>query len=425
MQNQGNIIRYELEAHVFDWEIAPGKTIQAWGYNNQIPGPVLHANVGDTLIVTLKNNLPEPTTIHWHGLRIPAKMDGTEEVQGAVMPGESFEYQLEVKDAGTFWYHPHKNETVQMERGLYGAMVITAAEEPVFDEERILVFDDMKLDENLEFTKPSWWLPRWRERHDGRQGDVRLINGKQEPTLSMAAGQIERWRLVNAASARYLKFSLQGKSFQIIGTDGGLLEYPVDATEILITPGERVELAVGPFQEGEQFEIQSLPYKHGTTRKEKIESFATVNITDYQASKAAFPIRMRVIEPLATRDAQPTREVHLQVGPSLKNGINFMINKHQHLHDRPVKVGELQIWDIYNDMMMDHPFHLHGFFFQVLEINGKSPDYLAWKDTVNLPPLSKARIAWMPDDRTGMWMYHCHILEHIEAGMMAHFEVQA
>ena len=103
--------------------------------------------------------------------------------------------------------------------------------------------------------------------------------------------------------------------------------------------------------------------------------------------------------------------------------MDFLVNDEAHFNDKPVKVGELQIWEVSNPSLMDHPFHLHGFFFQVIEQNGKAPEYKAWKDTVNLTPGSKTKIAWMPDNRPGTWMYHCHILEHHAAGMMANFEV--
>jgi FtsP/CotA-like multicopper oxidase with cupredoxin domain len=110
------------------------------------------------------------------------------------------------------------------------------------------------------------------------------------------------------------------------------------------------------------------------------------------------------------------------VAPSLKKGLTFLVNNDVHADDKPVKLGELQIWEIKNTSLMDHPFHLHGFFFQVIEENGKAPSYKAWKDTYNLKPRTKIKIAWMPD-RPGMWMYHCHIIEHHAAGMMANFEV--
>jgi FtsP/CotA-like multicopper oxidase with cupredoxin domain len=128
---------------------------------------------------------------------------------------------------------------------------------------------------------------------------------------------------------------------------------------------------------------------------------------------------------LATDDAAATREVHLGVRPSLRTGLKFVVNKETHHRDQPVKVGELQIWDVVNDTLMDHPFHLHGFFFQVLSVDGTPPAFRSWEDTVNVPPRSRVRIAWMPDDRLGEWMYHCHILEHHESGMMGHFAVIA
>jgi FtsP/CotA-like multicopper oxidase with cupredoxin domain len=115
--------------------------------------------------------------------------------------------------------------------------------------------------------------------------------------------------------------------------------------------------------------------------------------------------------------------VHLGFKPSLRHGVDFLINEEAHHRDRPVKVGELQVWDVINDTRMDHPFHLHGFFFQVLEVNGEPPAFRSLEDTVNVPPKSRVRIAFLPDDRPGEWMYHCHILEHHASGMMAHFEV--
>src|SRR5688572_2650680 len=122
MQQQSKEVTYHLEASEFIWEIAAGKTVKAWGFNNQLPGPVLTAERGDTLVIKVKNNLQEPTIIHWHGIRLPATMDGTAGVQKPIDPGTEFEYRFIVQDAGTFWYHSHYNETVQVEKGMYGAL---------------------------------------------------------------------------------------------------------------------------------------------------------------------------------------------------------------------------------------------------------------------------------------------------------------
>jgi len=423
MKKQTAIVEYNLEASMFNWEIASGKTIKAWGFNRQLPGPVLEANVGDTLVVRVKNNLNEPTMVHWHGIRIPAAMDGTGMVQKPIEPGESFEYRFVVPDAGTFWYHSHQNETVQMERGMYGALIVKAESDPVTDGERIFMIDDMKLDDENNFTKPRGFIKRVVETHDGRQGNTLLLNGKEDTVINMNAGQTERWRFINSSSARYFLLHMEGKELKIIGTDGGLLEYARTVTEVLITPGERIDILAGPFNEGETFAVESLAYNRMTFLKAKRQKFAMVKVGEAKPSIASIPETLREIEALAPQSAPVTRKVKLSVGPSLKKGLSFLVNNDVHVNDKPVKVGELQIWEINNVSLMDHPFHLHGFFFQVIEENGKAPSYKAWKDTYNLKPRTKIKIAWMPDNRPGMWMYHCHIIEHHAAGMMANFEV--
>src|SRR5262245_18850350 len=186
------VVRVELDAREIEWAFTPQGKTRAWGYNGQIPGPVIEARVGDVLEVHFTNRLPEPTTIHWHGLQIPAAMDGTDMVQHPIAPGETFIYRFRLPDAGTFWYHPHSNEVVQLERGLYGAIVVRGPNEPTFDAERVLVLDDMQLDRKGQIEPPGWWI----EQHDGRQGSTRLVSGRTEPELTIAAGQIERWRIV-------------------------------------------------------------------------------------------------------------------------------------------------------------------------------------------------------------------------------------
>jgi FtsP/CotA-like multicopper oxidase with cupredoxin domain len=417
-----NTRHYELTASAFDWQIAEGKTIKAWGFNHTVPGPVIKAKKGDTVVVKVSNKLDEPTIIHWHGIRLLSGMDGTSDVQSPIPAGGEFEYRFEVPDAGTFWYHSHENETEQMERGMYGALVVEDENDPRVDAEKIFMIDDMKLSDDHAFRKGNI-LQRWIERHDGRQGETTLINGKEKPKISMHAGQVERWRFINASSARYFHLNLGGLPFRIMASDGGLLEQLQEVTELLIVPGERYDLVVGPFAEGEKFAIESLPYNRMTFLKPKREGFATVEVGEVVQSTAHLPERLRTIDSLAPVEAAVTRKVRLSVDPSIKAGIDFRVNKELHASDKPVYVGDLQVWEIFNASLMDHPFHLHGFFFQVLEVDGKAPAYKAWKDTINLAPRSRAKIAWIADNRPGRWMYHCHILEHHEAGMMAHFEV--
>jgi FtsP/CotA-like multicopper oxidase with cupredoxin domain len=414
------VVTVEMDAREIDWEFVPGVSTRAWGFNGTIPGPTLEATVGDVLEIHLTNRLPEPTVVHWHGLRIPAAMDGTERVQRPVGPGETFIYRFRLPDAGTFWYHSHFNETIQVERGLYGALVVRAPDEPVFDADRTLVLDDIELEKNGQIKPPGWWI----ESHDGREGSTRLVNGKQEPEIRMAAGQIERWRIVNAASARYVLLSVGGRPFRLIGTDGRLIPWPVTVNDVLLAAADRAEIAVGPFADGETLRIETLPFNRGSFKSQKKpELFATVQVGTAAPSRARLPDQLRKIEPLVTGPVTPNRTVRLGFSLGLKHGVEFNIDHEQHHDAEPVRVGELQIWEVVNRTPVHHPFHLHGFFFQVLDVNGKAPDFLSWEDTVSVPPFGRVRIAWVPDDRPGGWMYHCHILEHHAAGMMADFDV--
>ena len=413
---------YQLTASAFDWKISENNTVRAWGFNKSLPGPVITANKGDKVIVKVKNELEQPTIIHWHGIRLASGMDGTSHTQKPIQPGEQFEYAFTVPDAGTFWYHSHFNETEQMEKGMYGALIVNDPDDPKFDDEKVFMIDDMKLEKDNSFKRGNA-VKRWIERHDGREGDTLLINGKENPVININGGQSERWRFINASSARYFQLYLGGRQFTIIGSDGGLIARPYQTDRVLLVPGERVDIVGGPFGEDETVFLESLPYNRMTFLRAKRQKFATFEVGAMELSAVSIPDILRKIEPLASQDAIVNRKVRFSVAPSLKHIIDFEVNGAVHANDTPVEVGKLQVWEVANTSLMDHPFHLHGFFFQVLAVNGKPVQNVMWKDTVNLPPRSKIKIAWIPDNRPGKWMYHCHILEHHEAGMMAHFEV--
>jgi len=412
-------VHVTLEARETEWELGDGQRVVAWGYEGQVPGPTIVARAGDTLVVHLINQLPEPTVIHWHGIRLPSSMDGTDSVQLVVQPGETFVYRFVVPDAGTFWYHSHHNETVQIERGLYGALIVVGEDEPQFDADRVLVLDDLKLDRKGRIAKTALF-----DRHSGREGKVLLINGRATPTLEIAAGQTERWRVVNACSARYARLSLGGLPFRIIGADGGLRAEVETVTEALLAPGERVELAVGPFDdEGAEIAIESLPYRRSWMRWPRRVRWGTLRVGRRAPSFAKVPDEPAVVEPLVPAGPVTSNRVVRLGGRMTFHGHDWLINDETHHRDAPAKVGELQVWDLVNETGMDHPFHLHGFFFQVVAVNGVRVTPSAWEDTVNITGKQRVTIAFRPDDRPGMWMYHCHILEHHAAGMMGHFEV--
>jgi FtsP/CotA-like multicopper oxidase with cupredoxin domain len=409
-----------LDAKETAWEISEGKTVSAWGYQGTVPGPLIVGHVGDTLVVHLINSLPEPTSIHWHGLRLPSAMDGTDSVQPLVQPGDTFEYRFPLPDAGTFWYHSHANETVQIERGLYGALIVLGANEPAFDADRVMLLDDVKLDRAGRIAKAALF-----DRHSGREGDTLLINGREQPDFEIVAGHVERWRIINAANARYIRLSLGGRPFRIIGTDGGLRDSALEVTETLLTPGDRVELAVGPFDdEGAQLAIESLPYRRTAMKRPRRVKLGTLHVAPRQPSRATtLADELATIAPLVPDGAvEPTRTIRLGARMTL-HGHDWLINGETHHRDAPVKAGELQVWKIVNETGIDHPFHLHGFFFQVIAIDNARVRPTSWEDTVNVVAKQTVTIAFRPDNRPGEWMYHCHILEHHAVGMMGHFEV--
>ena len=238
----------------------------------------------------------------------------------------------------------------------------------------------------------------------------------------MAGGQVERWRIINAAGARYVRLSIGGRPLRVLATGGGALEEPTLTRDVLLAPGERVDLGVGPFDPGDVIAVVSEPYDRGMGTHES-ERFATVRVGPAAPSRAESPMPARAIEPLVQAPVTATRTITFTERTGADGEVTFLINGERHYRDDPVTVGQLEVWDIVNASSTDHPFHLHGFFFQVLERDGVPPAFRSWEDTVNVPAGSRVRIAWRADDRPGEWMYHCHILEHHGAGMMAHFAV--
>ena len=194
---------------------------------------------------------------------------------------------------------------------------------------------------------------------------------------------------------------------------------------MLLAPGDRVELAVGPLPEGALLELEELPYDRGLGMSEAVP-WATVQVGPTAPTVAALPVARDPLPALADLGAPADRTIVLGGRNSLRHGIEFTVNDEMFPRDRPVQVGSVQVWDVVNGTRLDHPFHLHGFFFQVLAVNGQPVPAAdrSWEDTVNVPAEATLRIAWRADDRPGEWMYHCHILEHAESGMMASFAVE-
>jgi FtsP/CotA-like multicopper oxidase with cupredoxin domain len=435
------VTRLELSARPTDVQLAGAATsIYRYTDRHALAGGsgfqplIVDLEVGDRLVVDFRNELPVPTTIHWHGLRLPSAMDGNPVGVGAeghvhdvsaIRPGGSFVYDFQVKDAGVFWFHPHVRADEQVDKGLYGVLRVRprGTPKPTEDAERVVVLDDLGLKTPGDTD----------EDHDvaqlGRGGETILVNGSTaEGTLELARRTMLRF--VNAANGRFFNLALPGYAFFVVGTDGGKYPEPFVTNELLLVPGERIDAYVVPSERSSSrdasVELRSLPYDRGHgSSGEPSRLVARVVVTGDEDARSfestrpmAPPARLVSPKTVPIVLGQPKTAHGAPVAFTL-NGESFM--------GTPIRIPLGTTWelDVANETTTPHPFHLHGFFFQVLDRGGvpEPPGRRVWKDTVLIPKNSHVRVA-ATFDEVGLWMVHCHILEHAERGMMGHLLVE-
>jgi FtsP/CotA-like multicopper oxidase with cupredoxin domain len=416
-------LAFQLEAGVATKTFPGTPPTSVWAYNGTVPGPLIDAAVGTELVVRFRNRLPEPTTIHWHGVRVPAAMDGTTAVQSPVVPGGTFEYRFVLQDRGLYWFHPHVQSDVQVERGLYGVIHVRGPNEPSADHEGIWVLDDIRV--LADGTFPTYLDDN--SKMLGRHGNVLLVNGATMPTIPWRAGSVERIQIVNVANGRFFNLGLAGYTWRVIGTDGGFVPNPYDTEYLLIAPGERYDVMLVPNgAPGTEVTLVSAPYDRGHhTDGDPTLSLAKFRITDEPPLTArALPTSFAPIPSLPDGVVDET----VVLGEGTHNGqLEFTINGAMHPNVPPISIplGAVKRFDVVNDTEMDHPFHIHGVFFQNLATNGQPtpPTALVAKDTIISPKMSTLKLVALFDE-PGAWMYHCHILEHAEGGMMGEIHVR-
>jgi FtsP/CotA-like multicopper oxidase with cupredoxin domain len=418
-----NVLEIELEARIAEVELLPGFKTPAWTYNGTVPGPMIRAKVGDRLIVHFKNSLPEPTTIHWHGLRVPNEMDGAPgATQEPIVSEGTFRYEFELRDAGTYWYHPHTDSSAQVGRGLYGSLIVDDPADPkAFGDDLVLLLSDMGLNERGELL-PADSGGNFGDLF-GREGAVLLVNGKVRPTLKVRNGKQQRWRIINATRARYYNIRLRDHRFMRLGGDNGLAARAEDVYNLIVTPGERADAVFTPADPpGTTNVLRWVPTERGygsTFNRASEPMLDIVTVADAPVTPEPIPTELRTIEPLDVSNANHrTLDLTIAITSTVEMGVNGV----PYWNAKPIEValGDTEVWRIVNNTDFSHPFHLHGYFFQVLD-DTRVPE---WKDTVNVPTKSELTIAVRFDDRPGAWMYHCHILDHAEAGMMGHLVVR-
>ena len=407
-----------------------GDTTNVYAFNGQVPGPTLELREGDSVIVHFRNQLPEPSTIHWHGLHLPFVADGSP--FHPVAPGGQHDYVFTIRPgtAGTYWYHPHPHHRTghQVAMGLYGAIIVRAPDDPLPPslQEQLLVLSDNRFrdDGSLDFPDHHSATAE-RDAENGREGDVLFVSGAILPTMHIRSGEVQRWRIVNASAARIYRLGLEGHRFVHVGSDGGLFELPVEADEILLGVGERAELLVrGTGSPGSRAVLRALPYHRYIPQTappdwEVARELAVVQYSDLAPVTAPpIPTTLRRIPELDPAQSTATRVMVLT--QHLINGKAMDMER----VDVSARLGATEIWEIENLVGMDHPFHLHGFQFQVLDRDGVPEPHRSWKDVVNVPRHETARIIVRYDNYPGKWMFHCHILDHEDHGMMGVLEVR-
>jgi len=435
--DQAKLFRATLTAAPTSISLIPSKQTTVWAYNGSIPGPLIEVHEGDTVEIHFINRLPQPTTVHWHGLPVPADQDGNPHDPVGAGEARTYRFTLPKGSAGTYWYHPHPHGDTpeQTYRGLAGLFIVRAADDPLagFPEQHLAI-SDLRLDRNA--TIPDNTMFDWM---NGREGQFALINGQREPRIDVSGTQ--RLRIWNACSARYLRLALPGYSFIVVGSDGGLLEAPrPPVQELLLAPAERAEVIIkGPDGKASLMALAYDRSKMGPAAPEKDRVLAQVHISG--TSSPSLPLRLRPIADPGVVNAKK-RVVFSEDMSMMESGMDMdqdMMKDHMsHMFlvngksfdmqrvDLTSKAGDVEEWEIVNDSHMDHPFHIHGTQFLILERERKgkkTPEpYRAWKDTVNLRPNETIRIKMM-QTRPGLRMFHCHILEHEGLGMMATLKV--
>jgi bilirubin oxidase len=423
-QRTANLVEITLTAAPATIALGNNIAPEFWAFNGSIPGPTIDVNEGDRVRILFRNRLPQDSTVHWHGLPVPAAQDGNP--MDPVAPGTDrlYEFSLPAGSAGTYWYHPHPHRTTheQVYRGLAGLFIVRDPRDPLAlagVPEVPLVVTDLRLDGQGRIA-PNTIM----DDINGRIGDTLLVNGRRAPRLAIRAGEAQRWRVLNATNARYLDLSLGGRAFAVVASDGGLLAAPVEGvTRLLLAPAERAELVVvGSGAPGSVTTLETFAYGHGMMMGgfgSPAQVLLTLETAAGAAAAFAMPAALRPIAALP--EASAARRIVLSGDGMMSafaiDGRAFEMGR----VDAVSRRGEVERWEVVNASFMDHPFHVHGTQFQVVSRTSggrATPEpRLAWKDTVNVLPGETVAFL-VRQDEAGLRMYHCHILEHEDAGMM-------
>lgn len=466
---------YDLIASYVEKEI-DGVSYKMLAYNGSIPGPMIKVPQGAEVTINFKNGTDMNTLLHSHGVRMDNEFDGSQSTQEEMEPGEVFSYKLKFPDAGMYWYHPHVREDLQQELGLYGNYLVVATDEKYWNEvnrEIPLILDDVLIENgkiNLSKKEADRTLM-------GRYGNVMLANGETDYQLTATQGEVVRFYLTNAANARPLNFGIKGTKLKLVGGDAGATEYEEWKDSVILGPSERVVVEVLFANEGtytlehstpeKTYELGKVTVSGGVASPYYGDIFGTLRINEIARANID-PYREYLNKPI-DKELSLTIDMmgmssgmggHMMPDGSMMGGMmasevngdgiewedtdmammNQMATKDMtkwKIVDKATSKTNMDIaWSfksgdkvkvrITNDANsahpMQHPIHFHGQRFLVVNENGTMNDNLVWKDTVMVPAGQYVDIL-LDTTNPGEWMAHCHIAEHLEAGMMFEFAV--
>ena len=417
-----------------DWVAAGGRFAYLYSFNGNSPGPVIEAKPGDEVRINVSNRLPEATNLHFHGLQIPPT-GNADNVSLRVPPGESFEYRFTIPadhPSGTYWYHPHVHGAAarQVSRGLAGALLIRSADDVVPEvkmaPEVIVILQDFAVDRSGQLVEPNLM-----ERMHGREGSLVNVSGMDKPELLVRQDGWLRLRFLNASSSRFYRLRLEEHPLFVIASDGGFLNAPDVRDEILLSPGERVEAMVRGQRPPGEYQLLSLPYDRGgmgmmgSAQQQTSLVLARLRYDGREESPWDMPSRLGGVDRLPEPRVRRVFQLGQGMGMGMMGGgMSFTINGRTFSEQRVdvrAALGAVEQWEFLNLTGMDHPMHIHTDPFQVVDSDGTPIP--AWKDTVLVRRASRIAVRTAFRRYPGLRMFHCHILDHEDLGMMGTLDV--
>ena len=425
-----NYFKLTAQLSKFHFSKKSNKTSNLWLYNQQSPGPTISVEKGEELTVEFTNLLKEPTTIHWHGIRNINAMDGVANLtQPPIEPGETFIYKFPVNDAGTFWYHAHNKSWEQVSRGLYGALIVKDTSPIGFDKDITIVADDWRLNKDYQFDEKSLGsIMDWS--HQGRLGNWLTINGKSNPKITIEENSNVRLRLINASNARTFNFKFNNYKPDIIALDGAPCS-PFKKSSFQIAPAQRIDFLI-------KIKDKNLNLFENSTSKPYPTATFDIKNSSKTLNKVVNLKNLKTWNKFPNINQAQIIDIHMQGGAmgnlssaifnGEKKSLRELASKESKLWAfngeigsysysiADIQIGKIVILKIWNDTSWKHSMHLHGHHFWVKSVEFSKQPKTVMRDTYLMQPDEKVDLVFEANN-PGLWLFHCHMLEHAASGM--------